>query len=209
MSLYNRKHIICGYSGHAYVVLESVRKTDMTIEGYLDKKESEMNPYYLEYFGHENDKRFYELISQYNFILGVGDNQIRREIYSVLDSNGAKIISVTHPSAILSDTAIMGDGTFVSAGVIVNAQVTVGVGTILNTSCVIEHGCKIGNFSHIAPGAVLAGDVTVGENAFIGANSVVIEGVKIGSGVVVGAGSVIINDIPDHQKVVGNPGRTV
>jgi acetyltransferase EpsM len=85
----------------------------------------------------------------------------------------------------------------------------IGRNVILNTACIIEHDCTIGDSSHIAPGAVLAGNVKVGERTFIGANAVKKQGVKIGNDVIVGAGSVVIHDIPNNQKVVGNPCRLI
>lgn len=188
-------------------MLEAAQKVGIDITGYFDVQPLDQNPYNLEYIGNENVDLLKEIIRHYHFIMGVGDNRLREKIYTTLISKQANIVSIIHPSAIRSETATIGNGTFISAGVIVNAQSTVGIGTILNTGSVIEHGCKIGNFSHIAPGAVLSGDVTVGDRSFIGANSVVIQGVKIGSGVIVGAGSVIIKDIPDYNKMAGNPGR--
>jgi acetyltransferase EpsM len=42
----------------------------------------------------------------------------------------------------------------------------VGKNVIINTSCIIEHECFLGDTVHIAPGAVLAGNVTIGERTF-------------------------------------------
>ena len=51
--------------------------------------------------------------------------------------------------------------------------------TIINTSCSIDHDCKIGNDVHIAPGSTLCGNVHVGNNAFIGVGSKIIQGLSI------------------------------
>ena len=55
----------------------------------------------------------------------------------------------------------------------------------------------------------MTGSVSVGDNTFVGANAVIKQGVKIGKDVVVGAGTVVIRDIPDNEKLVGNPGRYI
>lgn len=49
---------------------------------------------------------------------------------------------------------------------------------MINTGAIIEHDCRVSNFSHVAVGSVLCGEVIVGENTLIGANATVIHGEK-------------------------------
>lgn len=209
MSLLNKKHILCGYSGHAYVILEAALLSGLTIIGYAADQLSDSNPYGLDYLGAESGDDFQGFNQQYGFILGVGSNEIRQKIGDRVEIKNEELITVIHPSATVSNTAKIDRGVFISSGVQVNAQSEIGKGVILNTGSILEHGCNVGQYSHIAPGAVVAGDVQIGENCFIGANSVIKEGITIGNGVTVGAGSVILNDISDQSKVVGNPGREI
>ena len=103
----------------------------------------------------------------------------------------------------------MGDGVMVAANATLNPLVELGTGVICNTSSSIDHECKIGDFTHIAPGAVLCGNVLVGKGTFVGANSVVRQGIKIGNNVTIGAGTVVVKDIPDGATVVGNPAKSL
>lgn len=202
------KNVIIGYSGHAFVVLEAAYKSGFSITGYCDKVESDFNPYDIEYLGDEGSKDFnWEKVD--SFALGIGDNKLRRKIGNLLHSKNKQVLSITHPSAVVSSKAKLGIGNFVSANVIINALATIENFCILNTGCIIEHNCKIAEAVHIAPGAILAGNVTVGENTFIGAGSVVKQGVNIGSNVIIGAGSVVVKDIHDNGVWVGNPVRQI
>jgi sugar O-acyltransferase (sialic acid O-acetyltransferase NeuD family) len=201
--------ILVGYSGHAYVVAETILDNGFIIIGYSDKEEANSNPYNLKYLGFEAEADFFGWINDAPFILGIGDNRLRQKIANQIEIRGKEIEKVIHRTSNISKNALIGSGTFINKNAVVNALVNVGKNVILNTGCIIEHECVLLDAVHIAPGAVLAGNVNVGERSFVGANAVIKQGVTIGNDVIIGAGSVIISDIPDGKKVVGNPGRII
>jgi len=203
------KIAIIGYSGHGFVVADAALIAGLPLKFYCEKFEGERNPFTLEYLGFDGDADFIGWKEDYKFILGVGDNLIRNAIALKVLANKKNLLNVVHPDALISDHVEMGIGNFISKRVAVNPLTNIGDFCLLNTGCIIEHECKIGNAVHIAPGAVLAGNVEVGDFSFIGANSVIKQGVKIGSNVVIGAGAVILKDVGDHKKIVGNPGRMI
>ncbi|MDA9774017.1 acetyltransferase [Saprospiraceae bacterium] len=199
----DKKNIILAYSGHAYVIVEALKLKGVHNLFYCEDRIKDKNPFNLEYLGPENPG----LLNSNNWIVGIGDNNIRAKI---IEKNSlTNLITVVHPSAIISNSAIIEKGVFIAAGAIVNALARIGVGCIINSSSIVEHECVIGDFVHIAPGAVLAGNVIVGKRSFIGANTTIKDGVKIGNDVTVGAGSVVIKDVADGATVVGNPARII
>lgn len=201
--------VIIGYSGHAYVVLDTLIALNYNVVNYLEQSEKVNNPYNLIYLGSEQDPKISAYLGSKPAFVGIGDNKTRSKVFSHLKREQIYTPYASHPYSIISDKAVIGEGTVVMQGCMINALSYIGRGVICNTSSVIEHECNVGDFAHIAPGAVLAGNVWVGDNSLIGANSVIKEGVKIGKNVIVGAGSVIINDIPDGSKVAGNPARQI
>jgi sugar O-acyltransferase (sialic acid O-acetyltransferase NeuD family) len=205
----DKKVILIGYSGHAYVVADIAFENQYEIIGYTEKSRAQNNPFNLNYVGYEREIDFFENKKEAGFIIGIGDNLIREKIYNLITSKDAEIMTLISNTASISKSARIGKGTFVNKNVSINALAKVGSNVILNTACIIEHECEISDSVHIAPGAVLAGNVFVGERSFIGANSVVKQGVKIGKDVIIGAGSVVISDVPDGKKIVGNPSRFI
>ncbi len=203
----DNKSIIIGYSGHSYVVADSHISNGLSLNYYSNLNEVDKNPFKLEYLGCETCGNFKGWDMGLNFILGIGDNNLRYNAAQLILSKSEIIVSVIDVNALISKTAGLGVGVFVSKGVLVNAFSQIGNFSILNTGCIIEHECEIGISTHIAPGAVLAGNVKIGNRTFIGANSVIKQGVEIGDDVIIGAGSVIIENINSNSKIVGNPGR--
>ena len=203
----NKKIILIGYSGHAFVAADAILQAGYNLAGYLEKQEQLFNPYQLNYLGFEEDKTVIETLGQYAFFPAIGNNLIRRKVFSSMKNQGFEFINAIHPKANLSLNIQIGNGTLICQGVNINPLAAIGQGVIVNTGAVIEHECCLNNFVHIAPGAVLAGNVSVGENSFIGANAVIKQGVKIGKNVVVGAGAVVLYDLKDDQTYVGNPAK--
>ena len=196
----DKKNVIIGYSGHAYVVAESFISKGNTVSYYTDLNEASNNQFNLTYLGWE---------TPLNYILGIGDNNLREKAANLILSKSMQLVSVIDSNALISKSAYIGLGVFASKGVLVNAFSKIGNFALLNTGCIIEHECEIGIAAHIAPGAVLAGNVKVGNRSYIGANSVIKQGIEIGDDVIIGAGSVIIKDVISNTKLVGNPGRLI
>jgi acetyltransferase-like isoleucine patch superfamily enzyme len=218
---------ILGNSGHAFVVLESLSTMNVKAEGYFDKQPNTFNPFVLKYLGFEGDEQ--TNLNEYQLIMGIGDNQIRRKSFERIISrysedllnqdhtNDSKLsapiendllrilfLNVIDISSNVSQSAVLGAGNYIGKGTTINAFAHIGSNCILNTHCIIEHECQISDHCHIAPGSVLLGNVQIGTGSLIGANSTILPGIMVGANVVVGAGSVVTKNIPDNGKWIGN-----
>jgi len=209
VSFSEKQVIVIGYSGHAFVVIETILENGIEIIGYTDREKANFDPFKLPYLGFEKDDDFEWWNNDVSFVLGIGDNKLRQNIGDVISHRGKKIQKIVHKTAQISKSAVIGPGTFVNRNVAVNAFALIGKNVILNTGCIIEHECILEDAVHIAPGAVLAGNVCVGERTFVGANAVVKQGVVIGKDVIIGAGTVVLKNVPDGKKIVGNPGKII
>jgi sugar O-acyltransferase (sialic acid O-acetyltransferase NeuD family) len=198
---------LIGYSGHAYVAFEIFFSQGMIVSAYTEPLERVANPFRLRYLGNETEPSVREALKNYSYFVAMGDNELRKKISEMLIPELGLPENALHKTAIISRSMNAGHGNMFAARVVVNPLVKIGNGVILNTACVIEHECVIGDYAHIAPGAVLCGDVHVGSGSFIGAGSVIRQGVRIGDNVMIGAGSVVVKNIPSNSRVVGNPQR--
>lgn len=203
------KVYIFGYSGHSYVVIESLIALGYHIAGYFDKREADKNPYQLPYLGDETKARLNDIIGTAFVFPTIGDNSIREKIVELFNSHGLRQMTVIDPSALVSSSAIVGSSTYIGKGAIVNALAYIGKGCIINSGATVEHECYIDDYVHIAPSVVLCGNVIVGRNVLIGANAVVKQGISIHTNTTIGAGSVVLKDIFTATRWAGNPAKQI
>ena len=136
---------------------------------------------------------------------GVGNNTIRSKLFEKAKNCDFRIVTLIHPSSVISSSVRIGEGTVVMPNVVINSNATIGNAVILNTSSIIEHECTIDDFVHISPNVALAGNVTIGQSSHIGIGSSIIQGKIIGSNCIIGAGSVVVKNINNFKKAYGNP----
>lgn len=202
-----KKIFLIGYSGHAYVVLDSILDMGMALGGYFAKDYNVEDPYNLEFFGDERADDV-NLVLDGNWIFPcIGDNGIRSKVVNFIKSKNFNQLAVIDKTALVSSKATIGLSTFVGKNTVINSLAKIGEGVIINTGAIIEHECVIGDYSHVAPNATLAGNITLGNKVFFGVGAVAKQGISIGDNSIIGAGSVVISDVPANEVWVGNPAR--
>jgi sugar O-acyltransferase (sialic acid O-acetyltransferase NeuD family) len=204
-----KKIHILGYSGHAYVVIDTALSNNFMVKSYFDKTKAKLNPYKLIYNGFEKEVPIKSIIQSDFVFPAIGSNIIRKNLINFIEREGLNQTQLINLSASVSQLAKIGCSTFVAPQVTINSLSSIGKGCIINSGAIIEHECKIGDFSHIAPCAVIAGNVTIGNQVFIGANAVIKQNLKIGDNAVIGAGAVVLKDVPPKEIWVGNPARKI
>lgn len=150
---------------------------------------------------------FDESLEKGDIFIAIGNAEARSRLSAKMLKAGFNLVSLIHPSAVISSSASVGRGVCVMPRAVINAEAKVGQGAIINTGAIVEHECVIGEFAHICPGVALAGAVSVGEFAWVGIGSCAIQGIKIGANALIGAGSVIVRDIAANAKAYGNPAK--
>lgn len=155
---------------------------------------------------HEEDNLDILLEPDVEYFVGTGDNLMRSEIIKdLIELTGKRPINAIHPSAIISQSAKIGWGNLIMPLAVLNPYVRVFNGTILNTSCIIEHDNVIKNYAQIAPGVHLGGYVTVEKYATVGVGAVVNPHIRIGEGSLVASGSSVIKNVEPYTMVAGVP----
>lgn len=135
-----------------------------------------------------------------DFVIGVGNNEIRKRIAEAYDVNWVTLI---HPSAQIGMEVSIGKGTVVMAGAVINVCSGIGKHCIINSGAIVEHDNMLGDYVHISPGAKLSGTVSVGKCTWIGTGTSVSNNIEICDDVVIGVGSVVIRDIKTKGTYYG------
>jgi len=195
---------IVGASGHGKVIADIAEQLGFTIKFYDDAYPTKTH---IEHWPIQGTCA--DLIALHttpiDVVVAIGNNDIRLQKIQLLQQNNFNLITLIHPSAVISKYAVIAQGTVVFAGAVINAFAKVGVGCIINTSAVVEHDCIIGDFTHICPNVALAGGVIVGSKSWVGIGSQVRQLITIGDNCLIGAGSTVVKNIPNNVTVFGSP----
>lgn len=144
-------------------------------------------------------------VSDADIVVAIGNPSIRRAIVTQLAESEKRLVTLIHPTAIVSKHASVGEASVIMSGAVVGPDARLGAGVIVNTSASIDHDCLIGDYAHVSVGARLAGTVTIGEETWIGVGASVRNNVTICSGCTIGAGAVVVGDITSPGIYVGIP----
>nr|WP_299037614.1 acetyltransferase [uncultured Psychrobacter sp.] len=198
---------ILGASGHGKVLADIAELTGWEkIDFFDDAWPERKNNGAWQVIG-DTQKLLNSLKAYDGVIVAIGNNKIRQQKLQQLDSAGAKIITLIHPSATVSRYTRIGLGSVIVAGAVINPDCIIGSGSIINTCSSVGHDCILGDAVHICPGARLAGGSEVNDRAWIGVGSSVRQLITIGSDAIVGAGAAVVQDVLPNITVVGVPAR--
>lgn len=202
----NKKVVIIGASGHGKVIADIIIKSGDKLIGFLDDNVKIQNKEIFEnkkVIGFvKNCEEIQRNNPEYFFVIGIGNNYIRKEIFEKYNLN---YYTAVHPNAILSNQIQIGKGTVVMASAVINADAKVGENCIINTGAIIEHDNTINNNVHISPNATLCGTVKVGELTHIGASATIKNNITICNECIIGAGAVVIKNVDEKGTYVGVP----
>lgn len=200
----SKQLVIIGASGHGKVIADIAEKLGYTDIVFLDDNKTVKTCGKHSVVGVSGDAMRY---SKYDFIVGIGNAEIRKRIQEKLIAQGLRIAILVHPQAVVATDVSLGIGTVVMAGAIINPGSTLGKGCIINTAASVDHDNIISDYVHVSVGSHLAGAVSIGTGTWIGAGTVVNNNVSICENCMVGAGAVVVKNITEPDTYIGVPAR--
>lgn len=199
-----KKIAIIGASGHGKVIADIAKKNGYDDCIFLDDNEDVKFCSSIPVIGRCSD---FVRFADRDFIVAIGNSQVRKRIQEQLTDSGMTIATLIHPAAVIADSVNIGVGTVVMAGAVINPDVSIGEGVIINTSSSVDHDCVIGDFVHVSVGANISGTVEIGNQTWIGVNAAVSNNVKICGNCMIGAGAVVVKDIDIPGTYIGVPAK--
>ena len=209
-----KKLIIFGAGGNADVICSTINDIDENIEvlGFFDDMaKSNNNKNILGKISKKNLQK-YKKFRDIFYIWSLRSTNLGKDIlkkYQALEIPVRNLLTIKHPSAVISKYSKIG------RGVSIHPFVNVGPGVIIKNNIhifshsLIGHNTTLNDFSYVANNASIGAFVKIKEGAYIGMNSSIKERVKIGKWSIVGMGSVVIKNVKENSKVVGNPAKNL
>lgn len=206
--------IVIGGGGHARVIIGILkRQYGDQIRGYTDRVD-QGTMMGVPFLG--TDDYLINLVNKDRYCLAIAIGSLNPDMAKMRETivarfleNGFLFPAIIAPTAVVADSAKIAGGAFIGDGAVVNPGSIIGQGAIINTGVIVEHDCKIGKWSHLAPGATLSGDVNVGDYCHIGSGATIINQCLIADRAVVGAGATVVSDLSEAGTYLGTPAKKV
>lgn len=147
-----------------------------------------------------------------NFLLTMGDNQIRSQLLEKILCHGGNVPSIFHPTAVISRFAkISRTGVYISAFSHIQADTIIEDGTVVLSGVNISHTNKIGKYCFIAGGATIGAYTTMEDYVFVGQGALSISSKVdiIGTHAYIGARSLLTKSVEANTVVAGSPASII
>ncbi|MCK0107309.1 NeuD/PglB/VioB family sugar acetyltransferase [Marinobacter sp. S0848L] len=158
-----------------------------------------------------------EQFSTLPFVIGIGENSIRRKVAERFSSH-LQFTNLIHPSATFGrdqrERLERCQGLIIAAGVRLTSSIEVGNFAILNQNVTVAHDCVVEDYVHIAPGANVSGNVRLREGCWVGAGAVINQGgsdkkLTVNNWALVGSGAVVVRDCEPNVVYAGVPAKRI
>lgn len=144
------------------------------------------------------------------FLLTMGDMNIRKELTDRIVRAGGILPTIIHPLAKISYNAkISNHGVVIGPFVVVQAESVIDKGVVLRDMALVCHNAHIEEYTFVGPKALVGAFSHIKEKAFIGQSATLVskKAKNIGKNSLIGAGALVVNDIPDNVIAFGNPAK--
>lgn len=203
-----------GVGHNTPVCLDLALSCDYVIEGlyhYNDSRTGETeNGFPI--IGSFDDLWQKESLDGMNFLLTMGDCEIKADLTEKIIAKGGNVPTLIHPTSVISHFAsISSVGVYIFPFVYVQAGAKIGANTTLLSHVNISHNTIIGDNCFFSGGAILSAYAEVKNNTFVGQGALVVSSkVKtIGDHTIIGARSLVTHDVPSHVVSAGSPARVI
>jgi acetyltransferase EpsM len=211
--LIKKKVIILGAGGNANVIrstINDINEDSDKIEflGFLDdRNDVRKNQLIKGKITKKNIDKFKKFKDVF-FIWSLRSTDLGEGIlkkYKVLNIEQKKLLTVIHPTAVISKYSKIGYGVTIHPFVNVSTNVVIKNNVHIFSHSMIGHDTNLDHFSYVANNVSMGAFIKLNQGGYLGMNSTIRERVKIGKWSIVGMGSVVINNVKNFSVVVGNP----
>ena len=201
--------IVIGGGGYGQLIVETARLCKWEVIGYTDPNPDTARTVDAKYLGADTAVATHP---DARLVLGVGSvraGRVRENIVGAVSGDAARWTKLIHPGAFVSPTATVGSGAVMLAGAVVNSHSRIGLHTIINSFCLIDHDVSVGDYTHVGPGAILGGGASIGSFSMIGIHGGIRDHVKLGAETTVGMGAIVTKSFGDRTTLVGCPAAPI
>ena len=200
--------ILIGAGGHAHACIDVIEQQGQYQIAGLVGMQEELHTQHLGYAVIATDAELPQLAKDYQYAFiavgQVGSPDRRIRLYQQAIQLGFSLPGIIAPTAHVSSHATIGKGTMLMHSAIVNAGARVGNNCIINTRALVEHDATVEDHCHISTGAILNGSVYIGAGSFVGSGCVIKDGITLGKSCLIGMGLCVRHNQADNTRFLGH-----
>lgn len=147
------KLVILGNGGYSKTLQDVAEQLGYDILAVLDDKD-EHHPLscFSTYLSNTTNTTEEDTVE---FAVAFGNNEFRLSWIDKLQSAGAKLATLIHPTAYISPRASIAPGVVILPHAIINTNTTINRGCIINIGSMVDHDVILEEGVHLAPGAIV------------------------------------------------------
>jgi sugar O-acyltransferase (sialic acid O-acetyltransferase NeuD family) len=136
------------------------------------------------------------------------DPEKRQTLVVDADEHAGEMITLVHPSAVVSPYARIGRGNLIQPFASIQSNASIGNFNVIGAHVSLGPDAEIGDYATIHDGVRIGRGATIENEAVIGAGAIIYAEVTVEEGAVVGPGAVVLKDVAAGETVFGNPARS-
>ncbi len=151
--------VIIGAGGHGAVCAETAEAAGHRVLGFVDDVQREGT-----LLGHPIFAGFDAVPSEADaYFVAIGQGEARARHVAALRAQGRRVLTLVHPTALVSPSAKLEQGVFVGPFALVHTRAHVAEGAIVNSGAIVEHDARLGRFALLGSGMVVAPGAVVSD----------------------------------------------
>lgn len=207
----NKYIYIVGAGTYGEAMFELAEILGYEVKGFYDENENKLHNLIMgiEVIGKFSDLSDTEIKNK-QFIVAIGNNEIRSDIMSKINRYNGETPTLIHPTAIISPSAEIGNGVYIQANVYIWTKVMIDDFCIISPGVVIAHHTSVGKACLISTLTGVGASIKIAEKVFIGMGCTIVTGIScIVESSIIGAGAVVINNIDRSGTYIGVPAKNI
>ena len=149
----------------------------------------------------------YRPASADRFVLAIGNVEARRRTVELLLGQGAKFLTMIHPTALVAQTARLGSGAVLYPYSLVSNGAVLDDFVHLSLYASVGHDGRVGQYCALSPYSTLNGFAVLEDEVLLGTHASVAPTKRVGRGSKISSNSAVMKDVPPGSLVFGVPGR--
>lgn len=139
------------------------------------------------------------------FIIGVGQPQLRYDIFCHMKGRNAKFFTLRHPLSDINPASSIGEANIFQRSSSVYCDVQLGNANYLNGAVNLSHDVIVGDANFFGPYSLVLGDCKIGSRNSLAVHATMLPNSRIGDDNIIAPGSIVYKGCASNTRLAGNP----